>query len=75
MIATVASLIADGMRTRWPIKVLPFPFPHQTVGLYAYWHPSRDNDAALDAFMKIVRNVLAKPKAKVKTVARQRSTD
>lgn len=60
MIATVASLIAQGMERRWPIKIVPFPFAHQPVRLYAYWHPSRDDDAVREAFMMTVRGVLAK---------------
>lgn len=61
MIATVASLIAEGMQRRWPITIVPFPFEHQPVRLYAYWHPSRDRDPVLAAFMAIVRKVLGSP--------------
>lgn len=60
MIATVASLIAKGIASRWPVTVVPFPFEHQPVRLYAYWHPSRDHDPVLAAFMAIVRRVLEK---------------
>lgn len=58
MIATIASLVAKGMQHRWPITIVPFPFEHQPVRLYAYWHPSRDHDPVLAAFMAIVRKVL-----------------
>ena len=60
MIATVASLIANGMQRRWPIRIVPFPFEHQPVRQYAYWHPSRDNDPVVAEFMTIVRDVLPK---------------
>ena len=58
MIATVASLIAKGMQRRWPIAIVPFPFEHPPVSVHAYWHPSRDDDAVLQAFLQIVRGVL-----------------
>lgn len=46
-IATVAERSARDMTAHWPLRVLPFPFPHDPVRIYAYWHSSRNEDPIL----------------------------
>ena len=58
MIATAASRIATQIAKRWPIKIFPFPFDQEPMRIYAYWHPSRDEDPVMRNFMNIVRQVV-----------------
>ena len=51
MLATIPARIAHDFATRWPIKILPFPFPHEPIRVFAYWHPSRNQDAILSALV------------------------
>ena len=51
MLATVPARIAYDFGKRWPIKILPFPFAHEPIRVFAYWHPSRNQDAILSALV------------------------
>ena len=57
MLATVPARIAHDFSKRWPIKTLPFPFDHEPYRLFAYWHPSRDEDAILAALVRAAKSV------------------
>ena len=62
MLATIPARLAQDFAERWPIKILPFPFEHTPIKLFAYWHPSRDQDTVLRAFVdaaKAVPNVIS----------------
>jgi LysR family nod box-dependent transcriptional activator len=50
-IAIVPERIARSAAKRWPITVHPFPFPHESVSNYAFWHSSRKTDRVLDYFI------------------------
>ena len=51
MIATVPERSAMQVAQRWPVNVHPFPFDHNPVRVFAYWHSSRDSDEVLSRFM------------------------
>lgn len=57
MIATVAERAALDMVQRWPLRVLPFPFSHDPVRVYAYWHSSRSQDHILHACVATFRDL------------------
>jgi LysR family nod box-dependent transcriptional activator len=57
MLATVPARIAHNFSKRWPIKILSFPFEHEPIRLFAYWHPSRDDDAILAALVRAAKSV------------------
>ena len=59
MIATVAWRIARQFRERWPLKIYPFPFAPEPMRVFAYWHPSREQDPVIRHLMALVRDVLA----------------
>ena len=59
MIATIPTRIARRLAARWPIAALPFPFDHQPVRVFGYWHPSRDKDMVLSNLLSSVRDVIA----------------
>ena len=59
MLATVPARIAYNFAERWPIKILPFPFEHDPIRVFAYWHPSRNQDAILAAFLSTAKSAAA----------------
>jgi DNA-binding transcriptional LysR family regulator len=61
MLATVPARIADDFSRRWPIKILPFPFSHEPIRVFAYWHPSRNQDAILSALVTAAKPTSHKP--------------
>lgn len=52
MIATVPARSASQIAQRWPVRVHPFPFKHDPVRVFAYWHASRDSDEVLEQLVK-----------------------
>ena len=60
MLATVPARIAHDLAKRWPIKILPFPFPHEPIRIFAYWHPSRNKDAILKELVGAAKSILDK---------------
>ncbi len=48
MIATVPARSAKQIAQRWPVRIHAFPFDHQPVRVFAYWHSSRDTDEVLE---------------------------
>ncbi|MGI9364544.1 MAG: LysR family transcriptional regulator [Rhizobiaceae bacterium] len=50
-IAIVPERIAKKAEQRWPITVHPFPFSHEPVNAYAFWHTSRNSDRLLELFI------------------------
>lgn len=63
MIATAAWRIAHPFSQQWPLKVYPFPFAQAPMRIYAYWHPSRDQDPVLRQLMEIIGDVVAETPA------------
>lgn len=59
MIATAASRVAAQIAERWPITIFPFPLEQEPMRVYAYWHPSRDEDPVMRDFMGIAREAVA----------------
>ena len=59
MIATMTRRIADRLAERWPVNLVPFPFEHQPVQIFAYWHASRDSDSVLASFLARIREAVA----------------
>ena len=59
MIATVASRVARQIAQQWPLDIYPFPFAQDPMRIYAYWHPSRDQDPIVHNVMDLIRAVLA----------------
>ena len=59
MIATVPWRIARQFCERWPLKIYPFPFASEPMRVFAYWHPSREQDPVLTHMMALVRDVLS----------------
>lgn len=55
MIATVPLRIAEQVAQRWPVKILPFPVENEPIRVFAYWHPSRDEDTVLKRFLSMIR--------------------
>lgn len=51
MIASVPRRLARNMAQRWPITVFPFPVPSEPIRVFAYWHPSREDDAVVKQFL------------------------
>ena len=51
-IATVPQRVAERIAKRWPVRVHPFPFEHEPVRVFAYWHSSRDSDRVLARFLQ-----------------------
>ncbi|WP_299917183.1 LysR family transcriptional regulator [uncultured Roseobacter sp.] len=51
MIATVPSRIAHQIAQRWPVRIFPFPVESEPIRVFAYWHPSRDEDMVLKRFV------------------------
>lgn len=47
MIATLPARSARQIAERWPVRIHPFPFEHNPVRAFAYWHASRESDAVL----------------------------
>ena len=60
MLATVPARIAHDLAKRWPIKILPFPFPHEPIRVFAYWHPSRNKDVILKELVGAAKSILDK---------------
>ena len=56
MLATIPARIAHDFAKRWPVKILPFPFEHEPIRLFAYWHPSRDQDVILAALVRAAKS-------------------
>ena len=61
MLATVPARIAYDFAKRWPIKILPFPFMHEPIRVFAYWHPSRNQDAILSALVDAAKSMSTGP--------------
>jgi len=61
MLATVPARIAYDFAKRWPIKILPFPFMHEPIRVFAYWHPSRNQDAILSALVDAAKSMSPGP--------------
>lgn len=61
MLATVPARIAYDLAKRWPIKILPFPFMHEPIRVFAYWHPSRNQDAILSALVDAAKSMSTGP--------------
>lgn len=59
LIATGAWRISRHFSQHWPIKVYPFPFAQEPMRIFAYWHPSREEDPVLQQLMDTVRDVVA----------------
>lgn len=59
MIATVMKRIGVKLAERWPVAIVPFPFAHAPVNVFAYWHPSRDSDPVLAQLLGCIRSTLA----------------
>ncbi len=59
LIATSAWRIARRFSTQWPITIHRFPFAQEPMRIYAYWHPSRDEDTVLHRVLDLVRDVVA----------------
>ena len=59
MLATVPARIAYDFAERWPIKILPFPFKHDSIRVFAYWHSSRNQDVILSAFVSAAKSAAA----------------
>ncbi|MEM9355864.1 MAG: LysR family transcriptional regulator [Pseudomonadota bacterium] len=57
MVATIPSRIAHRLAERWPVVPTPFPFDHQPVRVFGYWHSSREKDAVLRSFLSTVRAI------------------
>lgn len=51
MIATVPERSARQVAQRWPVNVHPFPFEHDPVRVFSFWHSSRDSDEVLSRFL------------------------
>ncbi|GFE48908.1 nodulation protein D 1 [Roseobacter cerasinus] len=51
MIATLPERAAHQISRRWPVQIHPFPFGHDPVRVFAYWHASRDTDAVIERFL------------------------
>ncbi len=58
MIATVPERIGQQLEGRWPVAVVPFPFDHEPVRVFAYWHQSRESDPVLAAVLRAIRQVV-----------------
>jgi len=58
MLATIPARIAHDLAKRWSIKILPFPFLHEPIRVFAYWHPSQDKDAILNALVGATKSIL-----------------
>ena len=54
-IAIVPQRVADAAATRWPIRVHPFPYDHERLRAFAFWHSSRDSDRVLERFMDFLQ--------------------
>ncbi|MCV3269834.1 LysR family transcriptional regulator [Roseobacter sinensis] len=54
LIATVPARAARQIAARWPVRVHPFPFDHDAVSIYAFWHSSRDKDDVLARFLRML---------------------
>lgn len=52
MIATVPARSARQVAQRWPVRTHPFPFDHDPVRVFAFWHSSRDSDDVLARFLQ-----------------------
>ena len=52
LVATVPKRLVPLFVDRWPLRVHPFPFDHEPVRVFAYWHSSRDGDAILSRFLQ-----------------------
>ena len=58
MVATVMKRIAIKLAERWPITMVPFPFAHEPVSVFAYLHPSRNSDPVLAQLLSYIRSTL-----------------
>ena len=67
MLATLPARIAYDFSKRWPIKILPFPFAHEPIRVFAYWHPSRNQDAILSALVHAANCTPSTPSSGLKT--------
>ncbi|WP_299776009.1 LysR family transcriptional regulator [uncultured Tateyamaria sp.] len=54
-IATVPARSAYMIAKRWPVRIHSFPFEHEPVRVFAYWHSSRENDDILNRFLNVLK--------------------
>lgn len=60
MLGTVPARIAYDLIKRWPIKIFPFPFEHEPIRVFAYWHTSRNSDTVLSEFVAMAKAIASR---------------
>lgn len=54
-IAVIPARVANLAAIRWPVRLHPFPFRHEPIRAFAFWHSSRNTDRVLERFLALLQ--------------------